>query len=80
MEKVPDGLIVAQKILSCVARVKERFGINHVITILRGEDSDRVQSYKHNELSTFGLLKEHPKTVIRDWIIQLIGQGVLMQT
>ena len=35
---VPDALIVAQKILSCVARVKESFGIGHVIGVLRGEN------------------------------------------
>ena len=78
-EPVPDGLIIAQKILSCVARVQERFGVNHVITVLRGENLERVRSQKHDQLSTFGLLKEHSKTEIRDWIFQLIGQEALRQ-
>ncbi|MBI2806950.1 MAG: DNA helicase RecQ [Planctomycetes bacterium] len=80
VEKVGDALIVAQKILSCVARVKERFGVNHVISIVRGEDNERVRQYQHDQLSTFGLLKEHARTVIRDWIFQLIGQGVLVKS
>lgn len=79
-ELVADALIVAQKILSCVARVQERFGINHVISVLRGEDSERIRSYQHDKLSTYGLLKEHAKTDIREWIYQLIGQKVLEQT
>ncbi len=80
VEKVSDALIVAQKILSCVARVRERFGVNHVVTVLRGEDSERVRQYQHHELSTYGLLKDHARTVVRDWIFQLIGQGLLVKS
>jgi ATP-dependent DNA helicase RecQ len=79
VELLPDALVVAQKILSCVARVQERFGINHVISVLRGENTERVRNLRHDQLSTFGLLKEHPKAVLRDWIYQLIGQQVLRQ-
>ena len=68
VEVVADAVVVAQKILSCVARVKERYGVNHVISILRGEDNERVRQYQHDKLSTYGLMKEHPKTVISDWI------------
>ena len=80
VETVADALVVAQKVLSCVARVKERFGVNHVISILRGEDNERVRQYQHDQLSTFGLLKDQPKTVLRDWIFQMIGQGLLMKS
>jgi ATP-dependent DNA helicase RecQ len=80
VETVPDAMVVAQKILSCVARVKERFGANHVISVLRGEDNERVRQYQHDQLSTYGILKEQPKPVIRDWIFQLIGQGALTKS
>jgi ATP-dependent DNA helicase RecQ len=80
VEVVPEASVVAQKILSCVARVRERFGVNHVISVLRGEDNERVKSLGHDQLSTYGLLKEHSKAGLRDWIYQLIGQGVLVQT
>src|SRR5262249_33397019 len=76
-EPVPDSLVKAQKILSCVARVKESFGINHVMSILRGEASDGVKRRGHDQLSTYGLLKDFSKTDLRDWMHQLIGQGVL---
>jgi ATP-dependent DNA helicase RecQ len=80
VEVVGDALVVAQKILSCVARVKERFGVTHIISILRGEDNERVRQLQHDQLSTYGLMKEHPKAVVRDWIFQLIGQGVLTKS
>jgi ATP-dependent DNA helicase RecQ len=78
-EEVPDALVVAQKILSCVARVKERFGIGHVISVLRGENTEKVRKFGHNRLSTFKLLEDRTKNEVRDWIYQLIGQGVLVQ-
>jgi ATP-dependent DNA helicase RecQ len=78
-EEVPDALIVAQKILSCVARVKQGFGIGHVAAVLRGENTENVRKYSHDKLTTFGLLKGHSKADVRDWAYQLIGQGVLLQ-
>jgi len=79
-EPVPEPVVLAQKILSCVARTQERFGINHVAAILRGENTERIRSLGHDKLSTFGLLREVSKAALRDWIFQLIGQGVLDQT
>ncbi len=79
-QEVPEAVTVAKKILSCVARVKESFGISHVIDVLRGADTATVRARGHQELSTYGLLKEVPKTDLRDWVYQLIGQDVLVQT
>jgi len=76
---VADALTIAQKILSCVARVKERFGIVQVIDVLRGADTDRVRKFAHDQLSTYGLLRQHSKGEIRDWIYQLISQELLAQ-
>jgi ATP-dependent DNA helicase RecQ len=79
MAPLPDALIVAQKILSCVARVKERFGIGHVIGVLRAEPSEKVTRFGHDRLSTYGLLRDRSKADIRDWIYQLISQKALAQ-
>jgi ATP-dependent DNA helicase RecQ len=78
-EDVPDAVVVAQKILSCVARVKENFGVGHVLAILRGKNTDNVRKRGHDKLSTFGLLGEHSDNDVRDWIYQLIGQEALAQ-
>lgn len=76
----PDSQDTARKILSCVARVQERFGIGHVVAVLRGESSEKITRYGHDQLTTFGLLKEFPAKRLRDWVFQLIGLGMLEQT
>ena len=78
-EEVADALLVAQKILSCVARVKERFGVNHVVSVLRGENTEAVRKWGHDQLTTFGLLQTSSKADVRDWIYQLVGQEMLLQ-
>jgi ATP-dependent DNA helicase RecQ len=78
-EPVPDAQVVAQKILSCVARVNQGFGIGHVSSVLRGENTENVRKRGHDKLSTYSLLRDHSKPAIRDFIYQLIGQGVLLQ-
>lgn len=77
---VPDSQDTAKKILSCVARVQERFGVGHVVSVLRGENAARVRQYRHDALSTFGLLKGRRENEVRDWVYQLVNLGVLEQT
>ncbi len=79
-EEVTDALTVAQKILSCVYRLGQSFGIGHVISVLRGEDIDRIRDRGHDRLSTYALMKGASKNEIRDLIWQLVGQGYLEQT
>ncbi len=79
-EEVADALIVAQKIVSCVVRVRESFGIAHVAGVLRGEDTERIRLRQHDQLSTYGLLKGETRHDVREWIYQLIAQGFLEQT
>jgi ATP-dependent DNA helicase RecQ len=78
-EEVPEADVVAKKILSCVARVRECFGIKHVLGVLRGEDTENIRKRGHDKLTTYGLLQGHGKPELRDWVYQLIGQGVLLQ-
>jgi ATP-dependent DNA helicase RecQ len=79
-EPVPDSFRVSQKILSAVARVREGFGIGHILKVLRGKADEQVRKYGHEKLTTFGLLPDVSDTDLRDWIYQLIGQGALWQT
>ncbi|QDU19107.1 ATP-dependent DNA helicase RecQ [Urbifossiella limnaea] len=76
-DEVPEAKVVAQKILSCVARVKESFGVTHVLDILKGANTEGVRSRGHDKLTTYGLLEDVPKNDLRDWIYQLVGQGAL---
>ncbi|MBX9693239.1 MAG: DNA helicase RecQ [Cyanobacteria bacterium] len=79
IECLEDSDVIAQKILSCVARVKEGFGVGHIISVLRGENTEGVRRFEHQTLSTYGLLKDVSKNAIRDWIHQLISQEALTQ-
>ena len=79
-EDVPDALTVAQKILSCVYRVGQSWGIGHVISVLRGEKTDKIRERSHDSLSTYALLKGCSRNEVRDWIWQLVGQGYLEQS
>jgi ATP-dependent DNA helicase RecQ len=77
LDAIPESTVVAQKILSCVARVKQTWGIGHVTDVLIGKASDKVVASQHHELSTFGLLSGETTTAIRGYIEQLIGDGLL---
>jgi ATP-dependent DNA helicase RecQ len=79
-EEVEDALIVAQKIVSCVVRVRESFGVSHVVGVLRGEDTEKIRERQHDQLSTYALLKGHSRHDVREWIYQLIAQEFLSQT
>ena len=79
-EEVEDALTVAQKIVSCVYRVRESFGVSHVVGVLRGEDTEKVRERGHDQLSTYGLLKGHTRQDVREWVYQLIAQGFLEQS
>ena len=80
LETVADPIVVARKVLSCVARVGQRFGIAHVANVLCGSDTDQVSSRRHHELTTFGLLRDAPAPEVRGYIEQLIAHGFLRQT
>jgi ATP-dependent DNA helicase RecQ len=79
LEHVPEPVVIARKILSCVARVGQRFGAAHVTSILRGHDSEQVTSRGHDQLSTFGLLPQSSVGEVRGYIEQLVGLGLLRQ-
>jgi ATP-dependent DNA helicase RecQ len=80
LEPMPDAVVVARKILSCVARVGQRFGAAHVTNVLRGRAVEAVTARGHEALSTFGLLAEMPVTELRGSIEQLCAHGLLRQT
>ncbi|MGD9676656.1 MAG: DNA helicase RecQ, partial [Candidatus Bipolaricaulia bacterium] len=77
LELVDDALVLAQKILSCVHRLGERYGGDYTAAVLAGSREERILSSGHDALSTYGLLADEPKKRVRDWIEQLAGQGYL---
>jgi ATP-dependent DNA helicase RecQ len=79
LETMADAVTIARKVLSCVARVGQRFGAAHVGNVLRGSDSEQVRSRGHHELSVFGLMKEASIDELRGYIDQLLAHGLLQQ-
>ncbi|MGE0815056.1 MAG: DNA helicase RecQ [Vicinamibacterales bacterium] len=79
LESVAEPVTLARKILSCVARVGQRFGAAHVTNVLRGATTDAVTSRGHAALSTFGLLAGSSVDDVRGYIDQLLGRGLLQQ-
>jgi ATP-dependent DNA helicase RecQ len=79
LDQADSPVTLARKILSCVARVDQRFGATHVASVLRGHASEQVLARKHETLSTFGLLPDASVAEIRGYIEQLTGLGLLRQ-
>jgi ATP-dependent DNA helicase RecQ len=77
LDLVDEPLIIAQKILSCVVRVQERYGGEHVAQVLVGSNEEKIIQRGHNQLSTWGILGDHNKKNVRAWIDQLIHQSYL---
>ncbi len=71
---VEDWTIEAQKFLSCVARCKEKFGTGHIIDVLRGSKSQKIDQYGHHNLSTYGIGKDR---TIEEW--RMLGRSLLHQ-
>lgn len=69
----------AQKILSCVYRVGQRFGAKHVIDVLRGSSSQRITDLRHDQLSTYGIGKDQSTDNWSSLIRQLIHLGYINQ-
>ncbi|MBI3013353.1 MAG: DNA helicase RecQ [Elusimicrobia bacterium] len=77
VEMAQEPLLIGQKIISCVARVRERFGADHVADVLKGNRTAAIERWGHEKISTFSLMNSETKVFIRFMIEQLIGQGFL---
>jgi ATP-dependent DNA helicase RecQ len=74
---VDDAVVLAQKILSCVMRLDQRFGADYTAKVLAGSAEQRIIELGHDQLSTYGLLQEHRVADVREWIEQLVAQQFL---
>lgn len=75
-----DMTTQAQKILSCVVRMKERFGVKLVAEVLRGSNTQRVRQWQFNQLSTYGIMASQTIKEISDTINKLIANQYLQIT
>lgn len=74
-----DGLVDAQKALSCVYRVGQRFGLGYVVEVLRGANNQRIREYGHDKLPIYGMGREQSNEHWISVVRQLIHLGLITQ-
>jgi ATP-dependent DNA helicase RecQ len=72
-----DGTIVAQKALSCVHRTGHRFGVSYLIDVLLGKKTDRIESFNHDTISTFGIGADLSRVEWQNIFRQLVAENLL---
>lgn len=75
-----DITLEAQKIFSCVYRMKERFGVNMIADVLKGSENKKVLSASLDRLSTYGIMREFTQKQISSLINKLIADEYLSIT
>ena len=74
-----DSTEAARKVMSCVYRVGQSFGIKHVVDVLRGAENERIRKFDHENLSTYGIGLEYSHAEWMSIVRQLIHRGYLVQ-
>ena len=72
-----DGTEAAQKALSAVFRTDQRFGVNHLIDVLQGSNTEKIRQFEHDKLSTFGIGQTLDINQWRSVFRQLVARGYL---
>ncbi|AOZ77337.1 DNA helicase RecQ [Clostridium pasteurianum] len=72
-----DKTLEAQKVLSCIYRMRRDFGVNTIVDVLRGSSQKKILQYRFNELSTYGLMKNYSKKNLAEFINTLISHGFI---
>lgn len=72
-----DVTVEAQKVMSCVKRCGERFGVKMIVDVLRGSKNQKVLSAKLDKVTTYGLMTGMPEDKVRDIINTLVLRGYI---
>lgn len=75
-----DITLEAQKILSCIYRVNQRYGANMLIQVLRGSKNKKVLEARLDNVSTYGIMKEYSDSAISEIIMTLVSSGYIHMT
>ena len=75
-----DGTEAARMILSCVARLGQPYGMGHVVDVLRGANTERIRGRGHDQLSTWGLMKDRGRKELMYLVFQLLDQQILYRS
>ena len=75
--EMEDRTIDAQKFLSCVGRTEQRFGMTHIIDVLRGANTKKIREFNHHQLSTYDIGKEYSVEEWKRLAHALLQQGFM---
>jgi ATP-dependent DNA helicase RecQ len=78
--ELTDITLEAQKIFSCIFRMREQYGISMIADVLKGSAAKKILQLKHNTLPTYGIMKDIPLSEIKDLINRLISEDYLRLT
>ena len=67
----------SKKILSCIKRMKERFGIGMVTDVLKGAKTSKIKSMKFDDLSTYGIMSDYSKDTIKELVSFLVSENYI---
>jgi ATP-dependent DNA helicase RecQ len=71
-----DGSVAVQKALSCIYRTGQRFGVVHLIDVLRGADHERIRQHGHDKLTVYGLGRDLDESTWRSVYRQILAGGL----
>lgn len=75
--EVKDKTIEAQKVISCIYKMKRSFGVGMIVDVLRGSKNKKLLNLGFDELSTYGIMKEYSSDGLKEFINILIAHGYL---
>ena len=75
--EVVNKTIDAQKVISCIYRMKRPYGIGMIIDVLRGSNNKKIKELNLHELTTYGIMKDYSKEELKDFINTLIAHGYI---
>ncbi len=74
-----DGTRLAQMFLSCVIRVDQKFGVAHVVDVLKGSRGQKINDFRHHLLPTYGVGAEYSKAEWKHYANEFRRQGLIVQ-
>lgn len=75
--EITDKTLDAQKVISCIARMKRGYGVNMIVDVLRGSKNKKVLDLNFNTLSTYGIMKNYSSDDLKTFINTLVSHGFL---
>jgi ATP-dependent DNA helicase RecQ len=72
-----DGMDLARTVLTAVDGSDQRFGVGHIVDIVTGKSSDKIERFGHDRLGVFGVGKDRPRPAWQSIIRQMVAGGLL---